>query len=204
MKPEHQKLNLGCGYRKLEGFWNVDIDPVCNPDEVIDLEVLPWPYEDDFFTKIQANLVLEYLAPDNRLFMKIIQEMYRVSAPKAEWVISMPHHRCDMAYDDFMQVRRLTPRSFSFFDQKRNFEVTAKKVGESTYGMRYNVDLEIADVNFGMIPYWKQKQEAGLIGSAMMEEYLMTKNNVADVVNLFLKVHKPGRFMDWNPAAKRR
>ena len=129
--------------------------------------------------------------------------MYRVSAPGAEWLVAVPHVLCDMSIDDFMQERRLTPRSFVFFDQKRNFEVIAKKMGESVHGLKNSIDIEVVDVNLNLIPFWKQQQEAGLIGAAKMEEYLMTKNNVADIVNIFIKVHKPGRFADWNPAPKK-
>jgi len=34
MTPEHTKLNMGCGFKKLNDHWNVDIEPTCNPDEV--------------------------------------------------------------------------------------------------------------------------------------------------------------------------
>jgi hypothetical protein len=54
MEPEHTKLNMGCGFKKLNDHWNVDVEPKCNPDQVLDFEVTPWPYEDNFFDKINA------------------------------------------------------------------------------------------------------------------------------------------------------
>ena len=38
------KLNLGCGNYKMNGFVNVDKFADCEPDEVVDLEVFPWPW----------------------------------------------------------------------------------------------------------------------------------------------------------------
>ena len=36
MIPEHKKLNMGCGFKKLNDHWNVDVSPKCNPDEVLE------------------------------------------------------------------------------------------------------------------------------------------------------------------------
>ena len=40
------KLNLGCGHDHKEGYVNVDVSDLGNPDMVVDLEVTPWPWED--------------------------------------------------------------------------------------------------------------------------------------------------------------
>lgn len=54
------KLNIGCGFDKKLGFLNVDIDPSCNPDVLLDrdgsLEHLPRNY----FDYILARDVLEH------------------------------------------------------------------------------------------------------------------------------------------------
>ena len=41
MMPESNKLNMGCGFKKLDDHWNVDIEPKCNPDQVLDFEKFP-------------------------------------------------------------------------------------------------------------------------------------------------------------------
>ena len=58
------KLNLGCGTNKLEGFVNVDVEPASEPDMVVDLDILPWPFEDSSAEEIQLNHVLEHLGQD--------------------------------------------------------------------------------------------------------------------------------------------
>ena len=195
--PEHNKLNIGCGFKKLDDHWNVDIEPRCNPDQVVDLEQFPWPYEDDFFEKIHADNIMEHLGADPKVFTKIIQEMYRVSKDGAEWFICVPHHRCDLFWDDYTHVRALSSKTFKMFDQKTNFESIAKKVSDSTYGLYYDVDLEVYDETYKIIPYWQDQQQSGMLGSAQLNINLNTMNNVCESVGIFIRVHKPGRFADW-------
>jgi predicted SAM-dependent methyltransferase len=194
MTPELTKLNMGCGFKKLNDHWNVDVEKKCNPDEVLDFEVTPWPYEDDFFEKITADNVLEHLGQDPKVFTKIIKEMYRVSKDGAEWYINVPHHRCDNHWDDYTHVRTLTPKTFALFDQKANHESLEKKLGHSTFGIMNNVDLEVYDVTYNMVGYWLKQQQEGLLGPKQLDINLNTMANVAESVNIFIKVHKPGRF----------
>jgi predicted SAM-dependent methyltransferase len=194
MKPESTKLNMGCGFKKLDGYWNVDIEKICNPDQIYDFEKTPWPYEDNFFTKIHCDNVLEHLGQNPKDFTKIIKEMYRVSKDSAEWYICVPHHRCDLFWDDYTHVRPLTAKTFKMFDQKYNFETIERKLSESTYGIYHNVDLEIQDVTYNIINYWKNQQEQGMLGFAQLDLKLNTLNNVCESINIFLKVHKPGRY----------
>ena len=188
---------MGCGFNKLNDHWNVDSFAKCNPDQVLDLEITPWPYEDDFFDKINANNVLEHLGQDPNVFTNIIKEMYRVSKDQAEWFVQVPHHRCDLFWDDYTHVRVLTPKTFRMFDQKVNFEAIAKKLSDSTYGLYHSVDLEVVDVTYNMVGYWLQQQQDGMIGSKELDIKLNTMSNVCESVNIFIKVHKPGRFEDW-------
>lgn len=203
MTPEHRKLNMGCGFKKLDDHWNVDISPRCNPDEVLDFEVTPWPYEDNFFERIHADNVLEHLGQDPKVFTKIMQEMYRVSADQAEWYINVPHHRCDLFWDDYTHVRALSAKTFKMFDQKVNFESIAKKLSDSTYGLYHDVDIEVYDENYNIVDYWKQQQAQGMIGPAQLNINLNTMSNVCESVSIFCRVHKPGRFADWNRTQNR-
>jgi hypothetical protein len=198
MTPENKKLNMGCGFKKLNDHWNVDVEAKCNPDEVLDFEKTPWPYEDNFFEKITADNILEHLGQDPKVFTNVIKEMYRVSADQAEWFINVPHHRCDLFWDDYTHVRVLTPKTFKMFDQKVNFESIEKKLSDSTFGLYHDVDLEVYDVTYNMIGYWLQQQQDGLLAPKQMDINLNTMANVAESVNIFIRVHKPGRFVDWH------
>lgn len=198
MKPEHKKLNMGCGFKKINDHWNVDVESKCNPDEVLDFEKTPWPYEDNFFEKITADNILEHLGQDPKVFTNIIKEMYRVSCDGAEWYINVPHHRCDLFWDDYTHVRPLSAKTFKMFDQKINYESIEKKLSDSTFGLYHNVDLEVYDVTYEIIAYWKQKVAEGMLGQKELDIKLNTISNVAESVNIFIKVHKPGRFEKLN------
>jgi hypothetical protein len=197
MTPEHNKLNIGCGFRKLNDHWNIDISPICNPDQVLDIEQFPWPYEDNFFTHIHADNVLEHVGQDPKVFTRVIQEMYRVSADQAEWFICVPHHRCDLMWDDYTHVRVLTSKTFKMFDQNNNVLTIEKNLGESTFGLYHGVDLEVYDETYDIIPYWREQQEIGLLGPAQLNINMNTMSNVAELVKIFIRVHKPGRQVDF-------
>lgn len=195
--PEHNKLNMGCGFKKLNDHWNVDIEKRCNPDQILDFEITPWPYEDNFFEKITADNILEHLGQDPKVFTNIIKEMYRVSKDGAEWFINVPHHRCDLYWDDYTHVRPLSAKTFKMFDQKVNFESIDRKLSDSTFGLYHNVDLEVYDSTLNFVKYWLLQQEEGMIGTKQLMINLNTMSNVVESVNIFIKVHKPGRFEDW-------
>lgn len=195
--PEHTKLNMGCGFKKLNDHWNVDIEKRCNPDQVLDFEVTPWPYEDNFFDKINADNILEHLGQDPKVFTKIIKEMYRVSKDQAEWFINVPHHRCDLYWDDYTHVRPLSAKTFKMFDQKVNFESIEKNLSDSTFGLYNSVDLEVYDSTLNFVNYWLQQQDEGMLGPKQLMINLNTMSNVVESVNIFIRVHKPGRFQDW-------
>ena len=185
---------MGSGFKRIDDHWNVDVEPKCNPDQVIDLEITPWPYEDDFFEQITADNILEHLGQRPKDFTEIIKEMYRVSQNGAQWVINFPHHRCDLQWDDYTHVRAFTEKTFRMWDQQVNFESINRKLSDSTYGIYHNVDLEIIDKKYNMVGFWTKEVENGMLGVAKLNEYLNTMANVVESITLFVKVHKPGRF----------
>jgi hypothetical protein len=197
MTPEHNKLNMGCGWKKLDDHWNADVEARCNPDQVVDFEQFPWPFEDNFFEKITADNVLEHLGQDPKVFTKIIKEMYRVSCDGAEWYINIPHHRCDLYWDDYTHVRPLSAKTFKMFDQKVNIESINKGLSDSTFGLYHDVDLEVYDSTLNMVGYWLQQREEGMLGPKQMEINLNTLANYVESVNIFIRVHKPARHADW-------
>lgn len=197
MTPEHNRLNMGCGLKKLNDHWNVDIEAKCNPDQVLDFEVTPWPYEDNFFEKITANNILEHLGQSPKVFTNIMKEMYRVSKDGAEWFIKVPHHRCDLFWDDYTHVRALTEKTFRMFDQKVNFNSISNKSSDSTFGLYLGIDIDVYEVNYDIVEYWMNMVREGMLGPKELDLKLNTASNTIENVNIYARVHKPGRFEDW-------
>jgi hypothetical protein len=198
--PELRKLNMGCGFKKLNDHWNVDLEKKCNPDQVVDLEVTPWPYEDNFFERITADNILEHLGQSPRQFTNIMKEMYRVSQDQAEWYICVPHHRCDLHWDDYTHVRTLTEKTFRMFDQAVNVDSIRRGLSDSTFGIMHDIDIQVVDVSYNLVNYWKELQQEGMIGAKQLNINLNTMSNVCESINIFARVHKPGRFKDYLPS----
>lgn len=193
MTPEHTKLNIGCGFNKQEYFWNIDKDARCNPDQIVDIEQCPWPFETDFFERILANNVLTYVGDTAQQWIDIIKEMYRVSADQAEWVIKFPHHRCDWQYSDHAVKRPLSFYMFGLFDQTNNVASIERRSGDSVHGLLENIDIEVFDINTELLPYWQQQVQDQLVTPKQMDTNVHTLNNILQSVTIHCRVHKPGR-----------
>lgn len=75
-KVDHQKLNIGCGWDKLEGFVNIDKSPEVDPDMIVDIENgLPFP--DNSFRYIYSEHCLEHITPEKWRFT--LNEIARVA-----------------------------------------------------------------------------------------------------------------------------
>jgi ubiquinone/menaquinone biosynthesis C-methylase UbiE len=100
-----QKLNLGCGTKKLEGFLNIDKNPAVEPDKVLDLESGKLPFKDNSVDHVVANFVLEYIGDG---FVNLLKEIYRVCESGATVEIRATHPRHDDYFADFEHKRPLT------------------------------------------------------------------------------------------------
>jgi len=80
------KLNLGCGYVRLEGWVNVDSDPACRPDRVAQAHDLP--FDAGSAEEIKALQLVEHLG-----FFKtryFLSECWRVLAPGGRLTLETP------------------------------------------------------------------------------------------------------------------
>lgn len=59
--PEKVCLNLGCGFKKLDGFINVDGFSACEPDILLDLNSPDWPWDNESVDIIAAFHIFEHL-----------------------------------------------------------------------------------------------------------------------------------------------
>ena len=81
------KLNLGCGEFKKDGFINVDLSSVPGVDLCHNLNEFPYPFEDNHFTEIEADHLLEHLEDPFR----VMQELYRIAADGCVITLRVPH-----------------------------------------------------------------------------------------------------------------
>lgn len=203
---EPKKLNMGCGYMKMEGYLNVDASEHVDPDQVVDLQSVPWPFEDDEFQHVVAKDILEHLGNDTHSLVDIIKEMYRVSENGAVWEVQVPHHRSDHAWDDPTHKRPITPGTFNLFDQKRLMEGMEIGRSDSTLAIEEGIDIDVCDVKYHYVGKWIEMLKAKEITEEQLEFALHTQSNVAESTVMLLQVHKPPRYtvQELKDAIKRR
>jgi SAM-dependent methyltransferase len=90
-------LDLGCGpYRKLDGAVGVDIRPAAHVDILHDLNVYPYPFEDNRFEHIEMSHILEHILHPARM----MEEVHRIARPDATVRVVTPHYTSQLSYGD--------------------------------------------------------------------------------------------------------
>ncbi|MGE5411744.1 MAG: class I SAM-dependent methyltransferase [Clostridiales bacterium] len=141
-----KKLEVGCGRDKRAGYIGMDIVKLPLVDIVHDMNIAPWPFEDDSFDEIVFDDVLEH----SKEFLVILTEIYRVAKNNAIIKISVPHFSCDNMYTDPTHTIFFSSRSFNYFDKSLN-----NRYG---YYLR-DVDFRICKVYLSFREYFTKEGE---------------------------------------------
>jgi hypothetical protein len=192
---EYKKLNMGCGWKKIDGFINADKSNLFKPDLVMDFNKVPWPFEDNEFNFIWAKDILEHLGDTSDDFIKIIKEMYRVSAPGCIWEVQSPHWRCDNAINDPEHKRLITLGMFGLFNKDRLLRTLHDNPGtsDSLLAFEHDIDIDVFDTKNIYCNYWEDLIHNKKVTEDELSYSLATLNNVAESVLYAIQVHKPGR-----------
>jgi hypothetical protein len=188
-----KRLNMGCGLKKIEGFVNADVSLHVKPDQVVDFNTFPWPFEDNEFDHIVAKDILEHLGDTSKDFIKVIKEMYRISHNGAIWEVQSPHWRCDTAIDDPDHKRLITMGMFNLFNKRLIIEKLRAHGSDSPLAFEHDVDIEICDMQFDYTPPWAERLQKREITQEEITYALNHFNNVALSTKYLIQVHKPGR-----------
>src|SRR5688572_9673281 len=88
-------LSLGCGLiDQGPDCWHVDIRRTPIVDQVVDLDIYPWPFPSHHFARVIANDIIEHL--DDAI--QAMEEIYRVLVPYGYVDVRMPNHAHSQAY----------------------------------------------------------------------------------------------------------
>lgn len=173
------KLNIGSGFLRYPGYLNIDIDPDCNPDYIVDLERDTLPFPDNSVTDVHIRHILEHLGNG---FFWFLQELYRVCCDGAVIKIAVPHHRHDYFLNDPTHKRPITVDGLNLFSKKFNNYCKEINDGCSKLGLYYNVDFEIVNFNYNFNPKYNElvfKARSGDTESQrIMDEIISERNNV--------------------------
>ncbi|MES2436821.1 MAG: hypothetical protein V4519_02320 [Patescibacteria group bacterium] len=187
------KLNLGCGFNKLDGYINVDNSAVCKPDQVFDIESTPWPWQDSSIDEIRLDHVLEHIGVDPKTYISVWKEIWRVSKPNAQIFIRVPHWRHENFAHDPTHVRPITPVGIAMFDQLRNREDEKRGGQETKLGLMYAIDVAIERVEYVFVPEIQQALEKKFISQEKASSLMEHENNVCQEIKIGVRVMKPCR-----------
>ena len=82
-------LDIGCGSNKRKGFIGMDKRQVDGVDIVHDLEVFPYPLDDESCLTIVGSHIVEHIKP--WLMIDFMNELWRLLKPEGQLALSMPY-----------------------------------------------------------------------------------------------------------------
>lgn len=171
------KLNLGSGLTKIPGYLNVDSNPLCNPDYLVDLEK-ELPFEDNSIDEIRAYHIFEHI----NNFFGFVKELYRICKPNAIIDIEVPHPRHDIFFGDVGHIRSITVENLKQFSKKYNqFEIDQWK-SNIGYGITLDVDFEILDFNYVIEDYYRKQFQN--MSNDEIDRIARSYNNVISLIKV--------------------
>jgi SAM-dependent methyltransferase len=132
-----RELLIGAGNnrdKKVKGSWTtpewsslttLDIDPSCKPDVVHDLDMLPYPFDEDSFDEVHAYEVLEHCGRQGnwKFFFAQFSEFWRILKPDGLFVATVPMWDSEWAWGDPGHTRVITKGSLMFLDQREYCQI---------------------------------------------------------------------------------
>lgn len=191
------KLNLGCGFQKMQGWVNIDSDPLCKPDILLDLNSSPWPFETDSVEEFMAIHILEHLGGSAKNWMHFWKELWRVAKPDTTLRVVVPHPRHDNFLIDPTHVRPVFPETIAMFDQMRNIRDFEAGGSETKLGLMAGIDLEVINAGYDLCEPWLSMLSNGQITQSQVHQDIGKYNNVCYQIQIIVRIIKPCRGHEW-------
>jgi len=149
-------LLIGCGTRRTLDFdanrdqpftlTTLDLVPSHKPDIVWDLNVCPWPIEDNSYDEIHGYEILEHLGAQGHAysFFEQFKEIYRILKPGGMFVGSCPRWDSVWAWGDPSHVRIINEGTLHFLDAVGYDDVG--KTAQTDFRHIWNGDLSKIEV----------------------------------------------------------
>jgi len=104
-------LDIGCGPAKVNGFIGMDIRDLPGIDIVHDLNLTPWPIQDESVDLIVASHVIEHV----NCVISFMSETYRMLKRNGMLIIRYPHYSQRHTFRDPTHKRFMTLESLDYF-----------------------------------------------------------------------------------------
>ena len=157
-----RELLIGCGNNRskkvrhgdISADWSnlttLDMDPDTKPDVLHDLDVLPYPFDDNTFDEIHAYEVLEHCGKqgDWKGFFAQFTELHRILKPDGLLIATVPMWDSPWAWGDPGHTRVITSGTLAFLSQ-RFYEMEVGHTNATDYRHVYKGNFELAAINEG-------------------------------------------------------
>lgn len=123
------KINIGAGMDYRENWLNTDISRSAKTDVINDIGNDRLPVDDGEAEQVYCSGVLEQIL-ENKQLIFAMNEMWRVLKKGGLLEIVVPNAEHAIAFQDPMDVRKFTPKTFAYFiDGVREYELYGKVYG---------------------------------------------------------------------------
>ena len=112
------KIDLGCGEHKQGPEWiGVDVRKMKGVEIVQDLEKFPWAdIPDECANLVMASHVVEHINPAGGIFLKFMDEVWRIMKPGGQFMISLPYAGSSGFWQDPTHVNGCNETTWTYFD----------------------------------------------------------------------------------------
>ena len=116
-------LDIGCGRNKQQGFVGMDAQLLPGVDLVWDVNVHPWPLEDETVKMAMCSHLIEHIpsvafidGKTRNLFIEFMDEVWRILVPEGEFAIAYPHGSSQGFLQDPTHVHAMNESTWCYFD----------------------------------------------------------------------------------------
>lgn len=181
------KINLGSGFKRYDGFLNIDDDPLVNPDYIVTLDDpnVKLPFEDNSVEEIKAEHILEHI----NNFIPLMKELYRVAEHGCILDIIAPNENHSVYYADPTHVRPINVNVMYMFSKKFIRDHIREHNSSTGMALKYDIDWEVIHYEFEYDPFYipilndffarKEKGEVSPEEDFAIQRLLREANNVA-------------------------
>jgi ubiquinone/menaquinone biosynthesis C-methylase UbiE len=166
-----KRLQLGCGKKPLTDYINHDLVNYEWVDVKHNLDIYPWPFEDNQFEEVYANSVIEHVED----LLACFGELHRILKPNGIFKGGVPWYNYGGAFGDPTHKQFFTKTTFDYLKSTSEYSYT------ETTGVWEINKLEFTPTKYGRIFPFKQKllpKIGGVLG------------NIVHKINFELKVIK--------------
>lgn len=149
--PSLNKIYLGAGNDRKEGYIHLDILDLPGIDIIHNLSHFPWPFDSESADVILAIDVLEHMPTHNSngesVYIKFIEEAYRILVVGGLLYIQTPSSKASFMWTDISHVRPFEIDSFDLFDPSTTYGKTTGFYSKTKFSVKAE-ELENHNLRF--------------------------------------------------------